>query len=301
MNVMLTLIRREFWEHRSLWLTPLAVAGLLVLLAAFGAHASHGPRVTLQLDGREQLFLDSLTPQDRSKLFGVQIGLFLVPQLLVMLVTVSFYVLDCLYTERRDRSILFWKSLPVSDAETVASKFLTAILVLPLLAYVLSLVTGFIGYLLISQRFSSTPWVGLAQWNTLVWLRMQALLLADTLVAALWYAPLVALLLLASAWFRRNLYTWVLLLPVGVAYLEYRVFGTAYLTHLLTYRSVGFFAALGLHPVTSLGGPMPAAADLESKLNATGLIASADLWLGLVAAFAFLYLAVRIRRDRDDS
>jgi len=300
MNVMLTLIRREFWEHRSLWLTPLAVAGLLVLLAAFGTHASHGAQVAVQLDGREQQFLDALTPDDRSRIFGLQIGLFLVPQLLVMLVTVSFYVLDCLYTERRDRSILFWKSLPVSDTETVAAKFLTAILVVPLLAYGLALVASFVGYLLLTLRFSSTPWAGLAQWNTLVWLRMQALLLADTLVAALWYAPLVALLLVASAWFRKNLYTWVLLLPVGLAYLEYRAFGTGYLVHLLNYRSFGFFGALGLSLPALRGGtgPMP---DFEARLNALGLLASPDLWLGVVAAFAFLYLAVRIRRDRDDA
>jgi hypothetical protein len=113
----------------------------------------------------------------------------------------------------------------------------------------------------------------------------------------------VALLLLASAWFRRNLYTWVLLLPIGVWFVERRMFGTDHVLRLLTYRSVGFFRALGV----PLGGPMERRAggvgvdEMYTRLDATGLLASSDLWLGVLVAVAFLYLTVRIRRQSDDT
>ena len=55
-----------------------------------------------------------------------------------------FYCLDALYGERRDRSILFWKSLPVSDLTTVLSKASIPIVVLPLLTFAVTVATQLI-------------------------------------------------------------------------------------------------------------------------------------------------------------
>src|SRR5206468_10746510 len=59
-----------------------------------------------------------------------------------------FYCLDALYGERRDRSILFWKSLPVSDVMAVLSKLAIPIVILPLLSFAVTVATQFFMLLL---------------------------------------------------------------------------------------------------------------------------------------------------------
>ena len=107
MNKMLTLVRREFWENRALWAAPLIVGAILLVGAIFG-------RVEFGLP------LNIVGDQKRS-LFGIITWGLTLPYFITMAIVLYFYLLDSLYSERRDRSILFWKSLPVSDAETVLS------------------------------------------------------------------------------------------------------------------------------------------------------------------------------------
>jgi ABC-2 type transport system permease protein len=115
-----------------LWVAPLVVAAVLIVVTALsgGVHISGDARV--QIDGEAVDFINGITPERAVKLFGVLIAGLYVPQLIVMLIVLGFYLLDSLYSERKDRSILFWKSLPVSDAHTVASKALVALVVVPL-------------------------------------------------------------------------------------------------------------------------------------------------------------------------
>ena len=140
MNVMTTLVKREFWEHRGLWAAPLVTAGLLVLMTFFTGGSAGAMRI--QVNGREAQFLGMMSGPAQEKFFGVFIGALIVPQLVVALVVLFFYLLDSLYSERKDRSILFWKSLPVSDAMTVASKAVVALLAVPLLVWLLSLLVS---------------------------------------------------------------------------------------------------------------------------------------------------------------
>jgi len=298
MSALVTLVRREFWEHRYLWMWPFVIAGFLILVSAIGSGYSGGVGVHIEVNGEEHRFLDALTPQKRVALFGVLIGGLLVPQIIGMLLTVSVYVIDCLYAERKDRSILFWKSLPVSDAKTVAAKFLTAVGAVPLLVYAVSVVTSLICYGLLTMRFASTAYAGATRWDTLTWLSTQGILLIDVAVAALWYAPLVAALMAASAWVRRNPYLWITLAPLVVMFVERRTFGTNHFAQFLEYRLTGFFAALG--PVLTRHAT-PQAATLSEGLDATRLLASPDLWLGAVAAAGFLWLATWLRRYNDDT
>jgi ABC-2 type transport system permease protein len=298
MTRLITLIRREFWEHRSLLRAPLAVAAILILSAGLGTFSigSH-VHLSMQMDADGREFLDSLTPEKRANIFGILTGGLLVPQLIVMLIIVSIYLLDCLYAERKDRSILFWKSLPVSDGETVASKFLVATLVVPLFVYAVSVVTSIVCYALLALHLSATPFAGVAEWNTPVWLRVQAVMFADIVVAALWYAPVAAALLLASAWARRSVYLWVTLTPILVMFAERQTFGTRYVADFLGYRLGGFFRALreqGQHV-------MPGLKRVYEHLDGTSLLANPDLWLGIVAAIALLWLTARIRRYRDET
>src|SRR5688500_3753928 len=66
------------------------------------------------------------------------------PIMLTTLIIAFFYGLDALHGERRDRSILFWKSLPVSDRTPVLSKVLVMMAVLPGIALRLSWAIQFV-------------------------------------------------------------------------------------------------------------------------------------------------------------
>ena len=107
MKVLLMQIRRELWEHRSLWIAPLLV-GILLLATVITVH-----NVQLYTVANATRIFPPLVVM----LFGWGIPFYIAAGVVVVV-----YLLDCLYGERRDRSILFWRSLPVSDTQTVLAK-----------------------------------------------------------------------------------------------------------------------------------------------------------------------------------
>jgi ABC-2 type transport system permease protein len=281
---MVTLVRRELWEHRNLWIAPLGAGIVIVLIALLTGRA--GDPIVITVNGHEEHVTSAINNAIAPHYFGRILGVTLAMQFSVALSVLFFYLLDALYGERKDRSILFWKSLPVSDAMTVASKAVTALLVVPLMVFAISLLVGLVVFLVIALRFSGTDIAAAAAWQTGAWFTAEGLLLADVLVGALWYAPVAAALLLASAIARRSPFLWVFLPLLFVVIVE-RSFGTHYVVNFVMYRLGGFFASLG-----SFAGlpysPLP-------------LLGNIDLWLGAVAAVGLLAVAVRLRRWRDDT
>jgi ABC-2 type transport system permease protein len=292
---MIVLIRRELWEHRALWITPLIVGGLLVLTAfpihigngMFGAHGEHA------------------SPESRVGMFTLMLWGQSVPQYLVMVIVLSFYLMDCLYQERKDRSILFWKSLPVSDANTVISKLLVAALVVPLGVYLTAMVSGVLFQAIWAVRTASGSLPKIAVgWDTVAWLKVQALMLYGLLVSTLWYAPMAAFLLLVSAWARRNVFLWATLPPVIAIFIERAAFGTRYTQHLLEYRSwSGLWNVLLTEPITTESGHgrVVSLADLFDNTSMSRAFLNIDLWLGLAVAALLVFAAIRLRRYRDDT
>jgi ABC-2 type transport system permease protein len=295
-KTMTTLIRREFWEHRSLWITPLIVAGLLVLAAIplhVGNDISNGP---------DNIFADA---RNRLGVFTLIIWAQTVPQYLVMTIVLSFYLMDCLYLERKDRSTLFWKSLPVSDATTVISKLLVALVIVPLGVYLTAMVASVLFQMILAVRIAhgSLPDIAVA-WDTVAWLKVQGLMLYGLVISMLWYAPLAAFLLLISAWARRNVFLWTTLPPVIAVIMERIAFGTRYTKHLLQYRTWGIWDALGINPTPPEGvghGRVVSLADLFDDIAMGKAFLNIDLWLGLAVAAVFIFAAIRIRRYRDDT
>ncbi len=294
----LMLVRREFWEHPSLWAAPVAVTVLMLFAAMFGRAALPTGRMTLP-------------PEMTQALFALGVLALGVAQYVTMSVVLFFYASDCLYSERRDRSILFWKSMPVSDAQTVLSKALVAVVVAPVGVYLLTLVTSVLALGIWSVR----AWHGSIPplyWDTGAWLRIEGASLVSVVVATLWYAPITAYLMLVSAWVpaRRNVYLWVIL-PLPIALIVERIaFGTHYLSNVLLYRlGSGWQSSLVLSierlftgPVlTSVGGAGGVPAQPLAGLDAGRAFSNIDLWIGLAVAAAFLFAAIRIRRYRDDS
>lgn len=291
-----TLIRREFWEHRSLWITPLIVAGLLVL-TAIPLHIGD-----VSFGAPDNIFGDA---HNRLSLFTLILWGQTVPQYLVMTIVVSFYLMDCLYLERKDRSILFWKSLPVSDATTVISKLLVGLVVVPLGVYLTAMVAGVLFQIIWALRaaYGSLPNISVA-WNTIAWLKVQGLMLYGLVISMLWFAPLAASLLLVSAWARKNVFLWTTLPPVIAIIMERIAFGTRYTLHLIQYRTWGIWDALGVNPTPpeSVGhGRLVSLADLFDDIPMGKAFLNIDLWLGLAVAAVFLFAAIRIRRYRDDT
>src|SRR5438128_12501991 len=120
-------LQRELWESRSIYIAPVVVAGWYFF--GFVINAVRLP----QRIGIEQ-------PYDFVALMLMAI----------MFLVAVFYCLVALYGERRDRSILFWKSLPVSDSTTVLSKMSIPVVVVPLVTFAIT-VAAHIAMLLLSS------------------------------------------------------------------------------------------------------------------------------------------------------
>jgi ABC-2 type transport system permease protein len=285
LDTLATLARREFWEHRSLWLAPLVAQALLALAVVFGhAELGHGDH-------------EVLTPPQRVALFTIVQWALAQPLFFVTCICVSFYLLDCLYAERKDRSILFWKSLPVSDGLTIASKALVAAAVVPLGVFALALVSNLLFAAVLAARLP-----GVLGWSTVEWLRTQAVLLVSVILGVLWYAPIAGAMLLLSAWARRPI-LWASLVPLMAPILERVALGTHYLWNFETYRVVGIWHKLQVgheHVFDSAKDLHPVGVVLDT-FNIRGAFTDMDLWLGVIAAIAMTYAAARIRRYRDDS
>jgi ABC-2 type transport system permease protein len=293
-----TLVRREFWEHRSLWMAPLAVVCLLLLGALF----THG---AMQIDPNDTG--EWLDPQIKTLVFSLAQWGLTIPHYLVMILVLNFYLLDCLYAERKDRSILFWKSLPVSDGITVASKMFVGCIIVPFGTYAIALVTDLLFTAIWDLRAVLAHSPALVLWDTVAFFKVQALMFLGLVISILWYAPFLGVFVLASAWVRRNVLMWVTVVPLLVVIFERVAFGTHHTSDFLAYRSDGIWGDLHLETVVlgSLTGvgraAIAALPTIYDRIRIAPAFTDIDLWLGILFTVACAYAAARIRRYRDDT
>jgi ABC-2 type transport system permease protein len=271
-------VRRELWENRSIYIAPLAVAAVVLfgfLIATIGRAMSATNLAQRRAVLEEPYTFAALLIMGTAFIVGV------------------FYSLDALHGERRDRSILFWKSLPVSDLTTVLSKATIPIVVLPLLSFVLIVATQLI-MLLLSTAVLLGSGLSVATLWTHASLFQMSLMLLYHLVAihALWYAPIYGWLLLVSGWARRAAFLWAALPLLAIGIVEKIAFNTSHFGAMLGHRF--------------LGGPDSAGAGRNGMTMASltpaspgQFLASPGLWIGLAIAAAFLAAAVRLRRYRE--
>jgi ABC-2 type transport system permease protein len=298
-ETMVTLVRREFWEHRGLWLAPVATAAVLVVFALF----AHGRVAHITIEDTD--IGSTFGAREALAISTYMQAVIWVALNLVMVFVLTFYFADCLYAERKDRSIYFWKSLPVSDGMTVASKVLVGALLVPLGVWLLAAATHIVVMIIFAAHsaLGQLPH-GVVAWNTLTWLRVEAMFFLGVLLGALWNAPITGYLLLVSAWARRNPLMWAAV-PLLLALLEVILFRTTYLWTFITYRIHGIWAVLAnggdlrfTHAIRHSVVPLDA---LWGDLNFRAAFTNLDLWLGVVAAGGLIYAATRIRRFRDDT
>ena len=276
-------VRRELWEYRSIYIAPLAAAavflfGFLINLIIL-RRRMHGTWTLDPAQQHEALHMP----------YELAAGLIMGTAFIVGI----FYSLDALYGERRDRSILFWKSLPVSDLTTVLSKVSIPLIILPLLSFAIAVVTQFAMLLLSTAVLLGSGLSVGTLWARASFFHMSLMLLYHILtVHGLWYAPLYGWLLLVSAWAPRAPFMWALLPPFVIWGVEKIAFNTSHFLAMLQYRLTGPEPSTTAAP----GGTLM---DILSALTLAQFLSTLGLWVGLAVAAIFFAAAVRQRRYRE--
>jgi len=275
-------VRRELWESRSIYAAPLAVAALFL----FGFLISlvrlpEQMRVAMALDAQKQ-HEALMQPYDFAAL-AIMATSFLVALL---------YCVDALSSERRDRSVLFWKSLPVSDRTAVLAKASIPLIVIQLLSFAITVVTQGIMLLVSTAVLAGNGLSATTLWAQVPLFQMWWMLLYHYLtVHALWYAPIYAWLLMVSAWARRAAFLWASLPLLAICILERLAFNTTHFVDLLEHRIAGAPEAV---MSTARGLPI----DPMAHLTPVAFLTAPGLWLGLAVAAVFIATAIRLRRYR---
>jgi len=276
-------VRRELWENRSIYIAPLIVAAFEVFGFAISTIGlADRRRAVLLLDAAHQRAAIE-QPYDLAAMMMI----------FIVFIVGVFYCLDALHSERRDRSILFWKSLPVSDLTTVLSKATIPLVVLPLIAFAIVVCVQLVMLLMSSANLlvhgvsPATTWAHFPVFQN--WLVM----LYGLIAIALWHTPIYGWLLLVSGWARRATFLWAVLPLIVIQIFEKIVFGTSFFAKLLQHRLMGFAPhAFGFH------GEGHPTIDSLAQLTPGRYLDSPGLWLGLLFAAVFLAAAVRLRRYR---
>jgi ABC-2 type transport system permease protein len=329
------LLRREYWEHKGgflwapIWAGAISLALTLMALVvgevAMRRALASGENMQLNgvdvsVNGLDLGMLASKMDAESTRNMAGGIDLAsLTSSLWPMVVlgfVVFFFCLGSLYDERKDRSVLFWKSLPLSDGETVLSKAASALVVAPALAVAVSIASMF-GFLALVSVFvlfhHGNPYA-------LVWgpgspLKVAASMIALIPVYALWALPTVGWLMLCSAWARSKPFLWAIMLPVfsGILISWFNLMNVFRLDDGWYWKNIVFRGLFSVFPGTwyasssmqhamsmNVDGP----GDLANAIQigkSWALFGSPELWIGAAVGAAMIYAAIRLRRWRDDN
>jgi len=313
-NTFKWLLKREFWENRGgfLWapvITGAIISVLYLILAVIGSIAGRragGDSFQITDEGNMAATLGGFG--DGVLLAGVLLAF------TVLAFVVFFYALGSLYDDRRDRSILFWKSLPVSDTQMVLSKAVWALLLAPIIAVAVGILIG-LSLWLISALTLTVNGVsaGTAVFTHSHPLKIIGGVLASLPVYILWALPAVGWLMLCSAWARSKPFLWAVLLPVlacvivsmirilpGTSFPVDKVWYTLVYRGLLSVVPGSWYPAIGLDPTggQEINSPdqLASAIDLTTSWQA---FATADMWIGVALGVAFIAAAIYLRRWRE--
>src|SRR5215472_3274601 len=274
---------RELWENRSIYIVPLIVAGVEL----FGFLVS-----TVGLPERRRDVL-LLGPAKARAAIEVPYDMVAVMLILTSFVVGLFYCLDALHGERRERSILFWKSLPVSDRTTVISKTGIPLLAIPLVTFATIVATQLAMMLWTSVVLVAHGMSPSSTWTNVPLLQQFLVLLYGLAAIALWHAPIYGWALLISGWVRRATFLWAVLPVIAIAVFERITFNTSHFAALLKDRLVGFAPnafAFGPHRGVTI--------DSLVQLTPGRYLSAPGLWLGLIFAAVCIAAAIRLRRYR---
>jgi ABC-2 type transport system permease protein len=300
----LALIRREIWEHRSIYVTPIAIAVIvsLVSLAGMVTVSAFDKEVNMVLFGASNIAGDAERQAALTVFFLGTSWIFL----FALAILTTFYTLDCLYDERKDKSILFWRSLPVTDAETVVSKLLTATIVLPLVTVAAIIATHLVNLVI------TTFWVMFKGGNAahLIWGSVTLFdnwtaALIVTVASAIWMSPLIGWFLFVSAFTKRSpllmAFMPLVIIPI-IEWIFFRsklfasaVFGRGEMIPLFHEMDLGHFFDEDRMKVNE------EVISLLAHIDLGKFLVSPSVWAGIVVCGLFATAAIYVRRYRDES
>ena len=275
-------VQRELWENRAVYVAPLAVAGLMVFGVLISAgHMVRNVRAALQLDPMQRI--DAI-----ARPYNVAAAAIMGTTLLVGI----FYCLGAMHSERRDRSILFWKSLPVSDLTTVLAKASIPIVAIPAITFGITVAMQAVMLTIETAAVAARGANPQELWSNLPIVQMWLMLLYHLVtVHAIWYAPIFGWLLLVSAWARRAPFLWASVPLLAVGIVEKIAFNTSYFGALLLNR-------IGGGPESSSFTSSAIAMDGMTTITPWAYLINPGLWIGLAFTAACLAGAARLRRLR---
>ncbi len=316
MNPFTTLIKRELWENQSIFLyVPAGITMFMVILLLLSlfvmnvqidsdVHVSstvNGDRHELRIGGDDEegtslpiraLFIAKIKeladqdPDARNVKVNGAMQMLNSPLRMVLVLVLFYYLMGCLYEERKNRSILFWKSMPVSDLATVGSKLFAALILAPVIYFVCMLITDFCALLMASvlATLGDVPvwdllWSGIFGY----WLSLPALYF----VYVCWALPVIGWVLFVSSFARSIPLIWTLGIPVAIFIAEAIVFGSAvFRDFIMRHASMN----LGLRTTEGF-------LDSHSVLAYTTQL---DMYVGLALGLAFITASIWKRGTSDE-
>ncbi len=305
----IALIRRELWEHRSIFVTPLVIASVVTLgtLTALVFVGEFRAELDLAIFGAQNVAGE---PQRKAVLTGLFVGsswLFL----LGLGVLTVFYALDSLYSERKDKSILFWRSLPVTDAETVISKLMTALLVIPAVAIAGIIVTHLVNLVVTSIWVSSKGGdASMLIWGSVPLLDNWLAMIVVVFAISIWMSPFVGWFLFVSGYTRRAPLLMAFLPLVLIPMIEGIFMRSKHFADAVWGRAAGIpiFAGIDMERFFDEESPLHAAGNIPEEmvsllahLDIAQFFGSIDTWIGIVVCGLLTTAAIYVRRYRDES
>jgi ABC-2 type transport system permease protein len=287
------LVRREFWENKAIWIMPCCIGGALTIAALFG---------------RVEIALPSLPQQNRS-VAAMALFAFGAVFYAAMSIYSCWYLLECLYADRKDRSVLFWKSMPISDTATVLSKLFIGLIAVPLVYFAAADLASLLMAFILSARMSlggafSRP----AFWQPTFWLQLQVLWLYVILTTAIWFLPICGWLLVVSAWAKRAVVLWAILPPLAAMLAEHLFVRTHVIASVLSgrllagYRQAAFYDPMPHHEWSlRAGDPATALESTWRTLDLASFLSNPQTWIGVLCGAALIAAAIQLRMRRAEA
>ena len=302
-------VRRELWENRSIVAAPLAVAGVILfggLVAAIvGPHGKATVQTSTTVVENGAVVTHSaqlatvMSPAQRAALAAIPYDFVAMALIVTLFIVGVFFSLGALHNERRDRSVLFWKSLPVSDLTTVISKALVPLAVLPPVAFVVTLATQLAMLLINTASLAAHGKSAADLWAQAPLVSMPLLVVYALATLTLWWAPVYAWLMFISGWAKRAPFLWAVLPPLFLALAEKIALGTENVGSLILYRVAGGFQQAFVIPTQAAVKAGTAFPSGLPQLDPAKFVATPGLWIGLAVAAALFAACVWLRRRSD--
>lgn len=316
------LLRREMWEHTSLKNIPLTLLLFVVLanLAFVFVIGNTDSSFTIGMGDTTQNpgnYIDVFSQMDSEKQTSIINGTMITTGMIInsiLLIVMFFYLLDSLYGERKDRTILFWKSLPVSNRTTVLSKLSIATIIIPVIIFITTVVANLITLALQSYTLLHNNHAAALLWQQVDMTGLSLFSIFLLIQQTIWYFPVMGWLLFCSSWCRKPPIIVAALIPAMLVFIDSSfVLGTGISEILLERLPLGIMSmqignenSLMTYPYSMSGQQLPgynmtAGIHLPAFDDIGRFLGNIKVWMGIIIGLFFTGLAISLRRWRDDS